>query len=291
MSFLVSAHELARLLEAGGTRVLDVHFALGGPPSIELYAAGHIPGAPHLPLEPALAGPAGERGRHPLPDPQVLQEHLRRCGVDDDSSIVVYDQQTSLAAGRAWWILRWAGLTDVRVLDGGLAAWVAAGFPVASASPAPMATVQADATQGLGGAEGRGTVTVRPGSLPVLELADVPRVAADGILVDVRAPERYRGEVEPIDSVAGHIPGAVNLPMGLMQHGDGTFRSPDEIRGLAAEAGIDGSTVVATSCGSGVTASQMVLALATAGLDATPYIGSWSEWITDPERPVATVTG
>ena len=91
--------------------------------------------------------------------------------------------------------------------------------------------------------------------------------------------------------LAGHIPGAVNLPMGLMQHGDGTFRSPDEIRGLAAEAGIDGSTVVATSCGSGVTASQMVLALATAGLDATPYIGSWSEWITDPERPVATVTG
>ena len=219
MSFLVSAHELARLLEAGGTRVLDVQFALGGPPSIELYAAGHIPGAPHLPLEPALAGPAGERGRHPLPDPEVLQEHLRRCGVDDDSSIVVYDQQTSLAAGRAWWILRWAGLTDVRVLDGGLAAWAAAGFPVASASPAPMATDQADATQGLGGAERRGTVTVRPGSLPVLELADVPRVAADGILVDVRAPERYRGEVEPIDPVAGHIPGAVNLPMGLMQHG------------------------------------------------------------------------
>ena len=148
MSFLVSAHELARLLGAGGTRVLDVQFALGGPPSIELYAAGHIPGAPHLPLEPALAGLAGERGRHPLPDPEVLQEHLRRCGVDDDSSIVVYDQQTSLAAGRAWWILRWAGLTDVRVLDGGLAAWVAAGFPVATASPAPMATDHADATGG-----------------------------------------------------------------------------------------------------------------------------------------------
>ncbi|HQV92808.1 MAG TPA: sulfurtransferase [Phycicoccus sp.] len=270
-------------MERGETLVVDVQYALGGPPSRELYAVAHLPGAPQLSLDAALAGPSGDGGRHPLPDPAVLQEALRECGIDDDSRVVVYDQGTSLSASRAWWTLRWAGLADVRVLDGGLAAWQRASLPVVSAATTPAGAPDADARRGP-----RGSVTVQPGSLPVVEVEDVPRAAREGILLDVRAPERYRGEVEPIDPVAGHIPGAINLPMSALQQADGRFRSPEHIRALALAAGVDGSKRVTTSCGSGVTAAQMVLGLSEAGIDATPYIGSWSGWITDPSRPFAT---
>ena len=272
MSQLVSASELADLLERGEVKVLDVQYALMGPPSHELYAVEHLPGAPHLPLEHALAGPAGLGGRHPLPDPAVLEQALRKCGINEGDAVVVYDQATSLSAGRAWWTLRWAGLSDVRVLDGGLWAWKLAELPV---SDAPVAVAPGD-------------VVVRPGAVPVVEVEDVPAAAEDGVLLDVRAAERFRGEVEPIDPVAGHIPGAINLPMGLMQRVDGTFRSAEEIRAIAREHGVEGPVPVTTSCGSGVTAAQMVLALGEAGIEAIPYIGSWSGWITDPERPVAT---
>lgn len=284
MSALIDAATLAAQVERGEVVVLDVQYSLGGPPSRDLYAVAHLPGAPHLALDEALAGPPGEGGRHPLPDPGLLQEALRECGVDHDSRVVVYDQGTSLSASRAWWVLRWAGLTDVRVLDGGLAGWQRAGLPVVSGDlPAEAST----SVEGTGGEERRGTMTVRAGALPVVDVADVPAAARAGMLVDVRAPERYRGEVEPIDPVAGHIPGAVNVPMSTMQQQDGTFRSPDQIRALAAASGIDGTQPVTTSCGSGVTATQMVLALGEAGIEATPYIGSWSGWITDPDRPVA----
>ena len=283
MSALVDAATLADELERGETLVVDVQYALGGPPSRELYAVAHLPGAPQLSLDAALAGPSGDGGRHPLPDPAVLQEALRECGIDDDSRVVVYDQGTSLSASRAWWTLRWAGLADVRVLDGGLAAWQRASLPVVSAATTPAGAPDADARRGP-----RGSVTVQPGSLPVVEVEDVPRAAREGILLDVRAPERYRGEVEPIDPVAGHIPGAINLPMSALQQADGRFRSPEHIRALALAAGVDGSKRVTTSCGSGVTAAQMVLGLREAGIDATPYIGSWSGWITDPSRPIAT---
>ena len=283
MSALVDVATLADELERGETLVVDVQYALGGPPSRELYAVAHLPGAPQLSLDAALAGPSGDGGRHPLPDPAVLQEALRECGIDDDSRVVVYDQGTSLSASRAWWTLRWAGLADVRVLDGGLAAWQRASLPVVSAATTPAGAPDADARRGP-----RGSVTVQPGSLPVVEVEDVPRAAREGILLDVRAPERYRGEVEPIDPVAGHIPGAINLPMSALQQADGRFRSPEHIRALALAAGVDGSKRVTTSCGSGVTAAQMVLGLSEAGIDATPYIGSWSGWITDPSRPFAT---
>lgn len=273
MAALVTADALAAEIERGEVVLLDVQYALAGPPSTQLYAAAHLPGAGHLALDEALAGPPGAGGRHPLPDPLVLQEALRELGVDDDSRVVVYDQQASLAAGRAWWVLRWAGLTDVRVLDGGLAAWQRAGLPLETDAPA--------VTQ-------RGTVTVRAGSLPVVEVDEVADAVEQGVLLDVRAPERFRGEVEPIDAVAGHIPGAVNLPIATLQRQDGTFRPPEQIRALVAAAGVDGSRPVTTSCGSGVTAAQMTLALALAGIDSTPYIGSWSGWITDPSRPVAT---
>lgn len=272
MSALISAADLDADRYGGHMKILDVQYQLGGPPSQQLYAACHIPEAPHLSLDDALAGPPGVRGRHPLPDPDVLQEALRACGIDDGDSVVVYDQQTSLAAGRAWWVLRWAGLTDVRVLDGGLAAWQRAGLPTGTQTPSPRP----------------GTVTVRPGTIPHLQASDAQEWAGRGRLLDVRAPERFRGEVEPIDPIAGHIPGAINLPMGLLQHPDGTFRSAAEIRRLVADSGVGPADVIGASCGSGVTAAQMVLALGEAGIEAIPYIGSWSEWIATGSRPVAT---
>lgn len=272
MSALISAADLDADRYGGHVRIIDVQYQLGGPPSEQLYAACHIPEAPHLSLDDALAGPPGARGRHPLPDPGVLEEALRACGIDDGDAIVVYDQASSLAAARAWWVLRWAGLTDVRVLDGGLAAWQRAGLPTSSQPAHPPA----------------GVVSVRPGSIPHLSLEDAAEWAHEGRLLDVRTAERYRGEIEPIDPVAGHIPGALNLPMALTQHDDGTFRSGAEIRRLAVAAGVHDGQPVGTSCGSGVTAAQMALALGEAGIEAIPYIGSWSEWVADPARPVAT---
>jgi thiosulfate/3-mercaptopyruvate sulfurtransferase len=275
MTALVSADDLATLLARGQVKVLDVQYTLSGTPGTDLYAVAHVPGAPHLDLDAALAGPPGVLGRHPLPDPAVLQAALRACGVDDEDDLVVYDQQTSLGSARAWWVLRWAGHPAVRVLDGGLEAWRRAGQPVTSDVPTPSP----------------GWVTVRPGSVPVLDAGAAAEMARSGVLLDVRTAERYRGEREPIDRVAGHVPGAVNLPMAEVLAADGTFLPPDRIRTLAADVGVHRDTPVGTSCGSGVTAAQMSLALHTAGIDSVLYVGSWSEWIEDPSRPVATGPG
>ncbi|GAA4124476.1 sulfurtransferase [Knoellia locipacati] len=271
MSTLITPGVLASAIEAGAVRVLDVQYSLAGD-GPALYAVAHLPGAPHLDLDGVLAGPPGAGGRHPLPDPSVLEAGLRAVGVDDGDTVVVYDQQTSLASARAWWVLRWAGLTDVRVLDGGLAAWQTAGGAVTTDVPAVEP----------------GTVTVRPGSVAVLDADGAARVALDGILLDSRAGERFRGETEPIDAVAGHIPGARNAPMAEQLEADGRFRSADELRAYFAGLGVTGAGEVGTSCGSGVTAAHTALALHLAGIDATPYIGSWSHWITDPDRPVET---
>jgi thiosulfate/3-mercaptopyruvate sulfurtransferase len=269
---LVTADDLATLLARGEVKVVDVQYSLRGTPGRELYAAAHVPGAPHLDLDSALAGPPGRAGRHPLPEAGVLEAALRACGLDDEDEVVVYDQQASLGAARAWWVLRWAAHPGVRVLDGGLEAWRRAGHPVTTDAALPPA----------------GRIRVRPGSVPVLDAVGAADMARSGVLLDVRTPERYRGEQEPIDRVAGHVPGAVNLPMGELLAADGTFRPPDEIRARAAQVGVHRDTPVGTSCGSGVTAAQMSLALATAGIDSIPYVGSWSEWIEDPARPVAT---
>ncbi len=272
MSALVSAEQLAALVEADAVVVLDVQYELLGPPGRELYASGHLPGASHLDLDEALAGPPAGQGRHPLPDPRVLEEALRACGVDDGDDVVVYDQRTSLAAGRAWWVLRWAGHPQVRVLDGGLEAWRRAGHPVTRSVPDPPP----------------GDLTVRPGSVPVLDAEAAARIARSGVLLDVRSPERYRGEVEPIDPVAGHVPGSVNLPMAELLTEEGRFRLPAQVRAVASAHGVHRDTPVGTTCGSGVTAAQMALALHEAGITAVPYVGSWSEWVSDPSRPVAT---
>ncbi|HHU11553.1 MAG TPA: sulfurtransferase [Intrasporangiaceae bacterium] len=275
-SALIRATDLAERLEE--VVVLDVQFTLDGQGS-DLYAAAHLPGAAHLDLDTVLADPAGPRGRHPLPSAARLEAGLRALGVDDDSSVVVYDQATSLGAARAWWVLRWAGLRDVRVLDGGLAAWQRAGLPVETATTSQSRSYGGDRV---------GTVTVRPGSVPHLEADEIlDFIAGGGTLLDARAPERFRGEVEPIDPVAGHIPGAVNLPTTQIQAPDGTFAAPEAIRAVLGEHGIPLEGPVGTSCGSGVTAAQLTLALHEAGIESRPYIGSWSEWITDPQRPRA----
>ncbi|MCA1783129.1 MAG: sulfurtransferase [Dermatophilaceae bacterium] len=252
--------------------LLDVQYALSGTAGRDRYAAAHLPGARFLDLDAVLADPPGERGRHPMPTPERLEAGLRALGVHDDSQVVVYDQQTSLSAARAWWVLRWAGLADVRVLDGGLEAWVRAGGGTTTDVPA----------------SDDGTVTVRPGALPVLEALDVPRfIEGGGALLDARTVERFRGEVEPIDAEAGHIPGSRSLPIAEVMRPDGRFAPPQAIRATLGEHRIPTDRPLGTSCGSGITACQLTLALHEAGIPSTPYIGSWSEWIRDPRRPRA----
>lgn len=280
MSALVSAAELrAELAQPSPPVLLDVQWILTGAPGPagrERYAAAHVPGATHVDLDTELAGtpgPGGRGGRHPLPDVSVVEAALRRAGVGDDSRVVVYDQGPGFAAARAWWVLRWAGVGDVRVLDGGLLTWAAAGGDVTNAVPETAA----------------GDFTARPGSVPVLDAEGALVVARGGILVDARAAERFSGATEPIDPVAGHIPGAVNFPTTDNTGPDGLFRSVDELRFRFSSLGIGvGGPRVGVYCGSGVTAAHELLALHEAGIDAVLYVGSWSDWISDPDRPVAT---
>lgn len=251
--------------------VLDVQYTLAGD-GPGLYAAGHVPGAPFVDLDTVLAGPAGEGGRHPLPDVQTLQDGLRAAGVQTDSVVVVYDQQPSLGAARAWWVLRWAGIEEVLVLDGGLAAWRAAGGEV-STEPVEVEP---------------GDVVLDPDELVALDADDAAATAKLGVLVDARSPERFRGEEEPIDPVAGHIPGAVNVPMADLVTEDGRLRPVKELRARFGQLGIDEVTVVGTYCGSGIAAAHTALALHEAGVEADLYVGSWSDWITDSSRAIAT---
>jgi thiosulfate/3-mercaptopyruvate sulfurtransferase len=271
--FIVDPSELAsQLTEPAQTTIIDVRWRLGGPPGRQDYDAGHLPGAVFLDLDADLCGPPGPGGRHPLPDPADLQRVLRAAGVRADRPVVVYDLGDGLPAARTWWTLRWAGHEAVRVLDGGFPAWVAAGLPVTTEVPRPEP----------------GDLTVRPGGMPMLDAAAAGRLATEGVLVDVRAAPRYRGEVEPIDPVAGHIPGAVNLPATEHLDAAGRLRSAGALRSRFAEVGVDDGVPVGAYCGSGVTAAHTVLALNVAGhTDAALYVGSWSEWITDPDRPVA----
>jgi thiosulfate/3-mercaptopyruvate sulfurtransferase len=268
VTHLISPQDLAHSLH--DVVVLDVRYQLGGPDGREEYARGHVPGAHYVDLDTELAAPPGDGGRHPLPEPAVVERALRRCGVTERSRVVVYDGRESYAAARAWWVLRWLGLDDVRVLDGGYAAWRAADLPVSTEVPA----------------EHHGDVVVRPGALPTLDADGAARWPADGMLVDVRAPERYAGETEPIDPVAGHIPGAVNSPTTDWLKADGTFRADLAEHWAAVSAGHEDEPV-AVYCGSGVTAAHHLLALAEIGVDATLYPGSWSEWIRDSSRPIA----
>lgn len=279
MNPLISVADLATALaSARPPLALDVRF----PPSSAgqaAYQEEHVPGAVFLDRDAVLAAPPGTEpgpsgGRHPLPDPATLEEALRALGVRADHPVVVYDEGTVPPGGsvaRAWWVLRWAGHPDVRVLDGGFAAWKNDGRPTTAevVEKAP------------------GDFTVRPGALPVLDAAGAAGTAATGVLIDARATVRFRGEQEPLDPVAGRIPGARNLFYADLVGADGRFLPDEQIRERIGSVVGDAPTV-GTYCGSGITAAHLALAMTAAGY-GTPalYVGSWSEWITDPDRPIA----
>jgi thiosulfate/3-mercaptopyruvate sulfurtransferase len=270
---LIEPEELAAAVgSASAPLLLDVRWQLGGPPGRDAYLAGHLPGAVFVDLDRDLAAPPGEGGRHPLPDPAGFQAAMRRAGVRGDRAVVVYDQRDGTSAARAWWLLGYHGHPDVRVLDGGYDGWVARGLPVTTELPEPEP----------------GDFQALPGRRPLLDATGAAEVARAGVLLDARTAVRYRGEQEPVDPVAGHVPGARSAPAGDNLAADGRLRSPQELRARFADLGVREGVPVGAYCGSGVTACQAVLALEVAGLRPALYAGSWSQWITDPARPVAT---
>ncbi|MGV9776565.1 sulfurtransferase [Streptosporangium sp. NPDC003464] len=269
MTPLITPADLADLAEV---TVLDVRWKFGGPPDVDSYREEHVPGAVFCDLDADLAAAPGPAGRHPLPSAERFQEAMRRLGVSGSRTVVVYDGADSTAAARAWWALRHFGHPDVRVLDGGLRAWTAAGLPVSAGEETALP----------------GDFVARPGGMPVLDAEQALELASDGVLLDARAAERYRGEVEPIDPVAGHIPGAVSAPTGENVDPSGRFHRPDFLRERFNTLGAVPGVRVGAYCGSGVTAAHQVLALEVAGIPAALYVGSWSNWVADPSRPVAT---
>jgi thiosulfate/3-mercaptopyruvate sulfurtransferase len=275
MTPLIAAGHLRALVEAKAPMaLLDVRWTLAGPERAA-YADGHIPGAHFVSVDDDLAAPHGHRsvhGRHPLPDAGEFQAVMRRCGVSNAHPVVVYDAQGGTSAARAWWLLRYFGHDDVRVVDGGYPAWVAEDGPVSTDTAPPT----------------RGDFVARPGGMPLLDAPAAADLAGVGLLLDVRTSERYAGDAEPVDPVAGHIPGAVNLPTTEHVGADGRMVPHDEMLARFEKAGYDGGRVGAY-CGSGVNAAHTVLALEVAGVHgAGLYADSWSGWVTDPSRPVAT---
>lgn len=297
---LISVDRLAVLLGVRGDRdgataadparvtLLDVRWSLSGPPGRDAYAAGHIPSARFVDLDHQLAAPHEPNapgGRHPMPSAEDFQAVMQSLGVSDDRPVVVYDGANATSAARAWWLLRYFSHSDVRVLDGGYAAWTAAGLPIVSGDE--------PGTSGLGIAatvSGGGNFIAVPGAMPVLDADAAAKLAVEGVLLDARAAARFRGEIEPVDPVAGHIPGAVSAPTTDNVGPDDRFLAAEVLRTRFASLGANGTNgrEIGVYCGSGVTATHEVLALELAGIKAALYAGSWSDWITDPKRPVAT---
>jgi thiosulfate/3-mercaptopyruvate sulfurtransferase len=263
---LVTSGWLRERLGEPGLRVVDCRYRLGEPGAGELlWREGHIPGAAFLDLDRDLAGTPGERGRHPLPDAEAFEAAARRAGIDSDTLVVAYDEAAEGGAARLWWLLRHFGHDAVTVLDGGLHGW-----------------------RGEGGELRAGEEEVEPGDFNATAPASTPATAAElarsaggggpPVLLDARVPERYRGEVEPIDPVAGRIPGALNMPFGELAP-EGRLLPPEELRARFEAAGVQSGDQAVAYCGSGVTACVVVLAAAVAGLGPTRlYPGSWSEW-------------
>jgi len=274
---LISADELAEAIDR--CLVLDCRHDLtdaeAGPRG---FAEAHIPGARHVHLDRQLSGPKdGRNGRHPMPAREQVVALLASLGLSDDRQLVLYDTAGGSSAGRLWWMARWIGHDAVAVLDGGLAAWRKAGFPVTADPPPPPRP---------------GSLSLRPARAALADVGATARAAGapDRLVIDARAADRYRGEVEPFDPVAGHIPGSVNRPWGSNLREDGRFK-PGPVLRAEFETLLAGrlADAVINSCGSGVSACHNLLAMAHAGLPGSAlYGGSWSEWVADPARPVAT---
>lgn len=272
MSNLITPDALDTLIAEGApVRLIDVRWRLDRPDGYADYLEGHLPGAVYVALDTDLAlHGAPAEGRHPLPPHEALQAAARRWGVNDGDIVVAYDDAGSVAAARAWWLLRRAGV-DVRVLDGGFGKWVATGRPVQSGD---VLVPEGNVTLGES----------LEGELSIDEAAVLPE---HGVLLDVRVAPRYRGETEPIDPIAGHVPGAINLPAAAHIAADGTMVDAETLRAAFAAAGVTEGTQVAAYCGSGINAAHTALALAEVGIDAKVYSGSWSQWSNTPGRPVA----
>lgn len=273
---LITAAELAGRIQAGDPlTILDVRWRLDAPDGCAAYLKGHLPGAVYASLEDELSDHTiTGRGRHPLPSGPSLQAAARRWGIQPDSLVVTYDDWNRAGSARAWWVLTAAGLANVRILDGGLAAWRSAGgdMQTGPVTPAPGTVTVPHSDLSAGG---RPTLTVQQAG------------AGDVLLLDARAPERFRGDVEPIDPVAGHIPGAINVPSSAVLASDGTFLDDAAISQLLADRGVDRGRRIGAYCGSGVTAAITVAALAAIGCEAALFPGSWSQWSADPVRAVA----
>jgi len=273
---LITAIELAAVIEAGDpVTILDVRWRVDDPDGRAAYLQGHLPGAVYVSLEDELTDHTiAGRGRHPLPSGRSLETAARKWGIRQDMLVVVYDDLNRAGSARAWWALTAAGLENVRILDGGLSAWRSAerSLETGPVNPQP------------------GNVTVPhddlyAGSRPTLTAEQSG--AGSVTLLDARAPERFRGDVEPLDPVAGHIPGAKNLPSGAVLAGDGMFIGDYALTQLLSDHGIDRDGRIGVYCGSGVTATVTIAALAAMGREAALYPGSWSEWSSDPTRAVA----
>lgn len=274
---LISAEELLARFSAGEPPILlDVRYKPGKPALVEEYEAGHIPGAIFVDLARDLAGTGGEKkGRKPLPDPGDLESTLQRWGVTEDREIVVYDNNRGLSAARGWWVLRWAGIENVRVLDGGYRAWLSTGGETAtgpSQDPPGRSSFLIDV---------RGV-----GHLPVLELDDVEDWARENLLVDARKAEVYRGEWKSeMDTRYGHIPRARSFPATSNLDDEGYFLPPEEILGNLEKVRNGHGAPIGVYCGGAVVAAHQTLALRSAGIEASLFVGSWSAWTTDPNRP------
>jgi thiosulfate/3-mercaptopyruvate sulfurtransferase len=253
--------------------LLDVRWEYGKPSRRPDYVRAHIPGARFVDLDTELCGPPGSAGRRPLPEAGAFSAAMRRGGVTARRPVVVYDGDDSTAAARAWWLLRYFGHPNVRVLDGGFAAWRAAGLPVRAGSE--------NATPG--------DFQAHPGTLPVIDDAGAAAMARRGVLLDARPADRYAGARKPTDSAGGHIPGAVSAPTVDNVAPDGRFHPPEVLRARFESLGLrPGTDLAGVYCGSGIIATHEILALSVAGIGAALYPGSWSHWTQDPRRPVAT---
>lgn len=263
----------ARMASGQRTVLLDVRWALGDPEGRAHYLEGHIPGAVYVDLPTELAEPADTaRGRHPLPSRDKFQAAARRWGISADDVVVAYDDAGNTSAARLWWMLRNAGFRSVCLLDGSLAAWRQAGLPLQAG---PVEAVP-------------GNVTLADGGMGVIDAAQAADWANRGVLLDARAGERYRGEIEPVDPRAGHIPGAVSAPTAGNLDDAGRFLPAERLRLRFSRLGVEAATPTAVYCGSGVTAAHEIAALEIAGIPAALFPGSFSEWSNDASRPVAT---
>ncbi len=272
---LIDAPTLRERMSDPGTvpTVLDVRWTLGASSARPAYESAHLPGAAWVEFEDACSGPPGAGGRHPMPSLATFERTMRTAGVSNDRPVVVYDQADSLAASRCWWLLRYFGKEDVQVLDGGYDAWLAAGLAVTDvARSRPGDFVATEPNAALIGAE------------------EAAEYADRGVLLDARPGPRFAGVDESIDPVAGHIPGARSSPALENVQADGRFLTPDDLAMRFTAHGVRPETQVATYCGSGVQATHLALALQVSGIhpQTAVYIGSWSDWITDADRQIAT---